>query len=233
MSGSGPSLWHSGPVTGPFHRGRAAIVVMAVLIAACSGGSEGSSVASSSTSAPDTPTTRKQSPPAGAITLAASDPVTESLGAPAELPEEIRSEVLELTQAYVDAATVAPLLDEPTGADLQELFDDAVAPRVAPSGRDRLALTDEAVPPAVEDLETESVDVQVSGLADGLGDWVMVAASLDYHVTTEVAGGPLEINRFGDLYFTRGADNAWKITAYDIGVVRTTDEDTTADRASA
>ena len=63
------------------------------------------------------------------------------------------------------------------------------------------------------------------------------AEAVDAQARGEVDGGPVTINRSGDLYFVEDPDSGdWKIAAYDIGVSRITDEgktSATADGAAA
>lgn len=193
----------------------AAVLVAAGLIAACSGGDDGDAAAgddtSSGTSAPA---------PSGELPLRVGEITVESLGEPAELDGGVRDAVLEAVQAYVDEASLRPLL-EGEAAGIDDLFGEGVRARVARGGPDRGALTDDAVPRATHSLRTRAEPVALAALADGFGGYVWVAATVDYTIETLVEGGPLTIHRFGDLYLSKGGPG-WIVTAYDIAVTRET-----------
>jgi hypothetical protein len=206
-------------------RAAVAAAALAAAVGACSGDGGSPSAATTQPAGTEAPS------PEGAIALRLGDVTVESLGEPVEMDRAVQRDVLAQVQRYVDEATLRPLVaGEP--ADLEGMFSDGLTERIAARGADRGALTDDAVPAATEPLTTRSKPVHLSALSNGLGGWVMVGATLDYTVETDVGGSPVTIHRFGDIYLSP-ADDGWVITAYNVAVTRETIDGHGSDGASA
>jgi hypothetical protein len=197
--------------------GVALIVAAALLAGGCGGG------AKHSDEPPGGPTRGSRAADRtteGVIPLRAGKVTVESVGAAHDLPRSVIRTLLGQVQAYVDGATVTPLLNGRPDRRLQDQFLFTVAPRVAPSGPDRAALTDDSLGRVQTRLEATAKPVRFTALDDGAGHWLMVAATFDYTVKSTLRGERLLVKRYGDLYFSRSPKGKWFVNAYKVGVAR-------------
>jgi hypothetical protein len=142
----------------------------------------------------------------------------ENAGVPVELPGEIPTELLKIVGTYVDEGLVQPLL---TGSQIdlkkvRPLFD-AAAGETA-TGRDRATVFEEGLGEVAID-RAEPAPVFFTGLSDASGTFVLVTAGFNLVLGGEGADGKVAIERSHELAFVQ-QDGAWKITGYDLVVVR-------------
>jgi hypothetical protein len=134
--------------------------------------------------------------------------------------------VLDTLNRYLDAGVLTPLRTGGPAGDLTPLFTQPAVARVMSDTPDRTAFIDENLPP-VADLRQEAAVASLAGLADIDGDMSVVTAGLDLRLIGHVAGAPVTVERTGELVLVPEGDT-WRIDAYDLKVVRTRAEDTTA-----
>lgn len=165
-------------------------------------------------------------PPASAKTrrpvvqINAGDVVVYKVGdAPETIPDDVRNAVMSALTSYVNAATVTPLRKGRAADDAA--LASSLAPNVAArlAGPDRAVLVDEGLPKAAARIVVSSQPVQLTGLADGDGNIVVVTANVDATTKTKTKKGKLSIQRTGELVFE--PDNGtWKISGYSLVVDR-------------
>ncbi|HVL05270.1 MAG TPA: hypothetical protein VM388_04750 [Acidimicrobiales bacterium] len=137
--------------------------------------------------------------------------------------------VLDTLNRYLEAAVLTPLRTGGPAGDLTALFNPPALERVAPGGADRFAFIDENLP-AVSDLRSERSVAGLTALAGRDGKVSVVTAGLDLRLVGHIAGSPVTVVRTGELVLMPEG-NTWRIDAYDIQVVRTVADETTATTA--
>jgi len=148
------------------------------------------------------------------------------------LPPAAVEGTLAAVRRYVDTAVVQPLARGRSADGLEGLFDAALAPRLAPSGRDRGALTDELGAAADADVRTSATPVTVEGLLGGAGETALTSAVFTLKVQTALRGQPVTINRLTELVLApTGAE--YRIAGYQVQVTRETPAATTTTTAVA
>jgi hypothetical protein len=194
----------------------ALVLTGAVVLAGCSGGGGSGGGSDDGEAAPAEP------PPVAAdVGFSIGSVRVESAGPPVELPAPVVEQVTGLVDAYVQRATVDPLMGRDTDG-VTELFTPFAA--AALEGPDRASLVDEGVGRATKDITAKTATVNLDGLADQAGNVVLVAATVALDVETATDEGPVRIARLGDLVLVPEGFE-WKIGGYDLAVERETPTD--------
>jgi hypothetical protein len=159
------------------------------------------------------------------LRLELGDVAVESAGPPAEISKSTRQAVLDSSQSYVDDAILAPLEKGEVASGYPQLFDTAV--RRSATGKDQATVT-EVRTGKVAPVKATATKVRLDGLGDPAGKVVLVAATFGVDVT----GKGVRIKRLTELTFAN-EHGKWVVTAYRVGVQRSTSARTTAAVAKA
>jgi hypothetical protein len=162
------------------------------------------------------------------VGLTRGEVAVASAGGDVALDEATQQAVVDAAQAYVDAATIAPLMTGTVGDGYDALFDAAVSTNA--TGPDRAALTDDGIAVATKSPEVTATPVRIDALADKDGKILLLGATFDVDVRAESAGGPMSVHRTNELTYAP-VDGTWKITAYHVDVQRDTPEGATSTTA--
>jgi hypothetical protein len=159
------------------------------------------------------------------LTLELGDVEVQSAGPPATISKSVQQSVLDASQSYVDDAILAPLEKGKLDRGYEKLFDSGV--RQSATGRDQATVT-EARTGSVKPVKATATKVRLDGLGDQTGKVVLVAATFG----VDVSGKGVKIERLTELTFA-DEDGKWVVTAYRVGVQRSTSARTTAAVAHA
>jgi hypothetical protein len=159
------------------------------------------------------------------LTLELGDVEVQSAGPPATISKAVQQSVLDASQSYVDDAILAPLEDGKLDRNYAKLFDSDV--RQSATGRDQGTVT-EARTGSVKPVKATATKVRLDGLGDQTGQVVLVAATFG----VDVSGKGVKIKRLTELTFAH-EQGKWVVTAYRVGVQRSTSARTTAAVAHA
>jgi len=153
----------------------------------------------------------------------------QSAGPPARINSSVQQSVLDSSQTYVDDAILAPLEKGRLDQAYAQIFDRGV--RHQATGPDRATLT-EVRTGTLKGLKATATKVRLDGMGDQTGKLVLVAATFGVDVSAKGSGGPVKIQRLAELTFApeRGR---WVVTAYRVGVTRSTPAKTAAAVARA
>jgi hypothetical protein len=154
----------------------------------------------------------------------------QTAGPPAHINSSARQAVLDASQSYVDDAILAPLSKGHLDEAYTRIFDRGV--RRSASGPDRPALTEVRTGSLKAPLKATATPVHLDGMGDQTGKLVLVAATFLVDVSAKGSGGPVKIQRLSELTFAPEGGR-WLVTAYRVGVTRTTAAQTTAAVARA
>jgi hypothetical protein len=182
-------------------------VVLGVSLVACSGGGD------------DKKAVKAPAPAGSTLELTAGPVQVASAGPPATLADADRDAIIATLRKYVVAATIKPLHGKPVG-DLAPLFTPEAAAAVAAPGPNRATVVDEGMPKATKLVKAVAPAVPLVALSDQTGAINLVGASLVLDVNTKAKGGPVQVQRHGEIVFKRDA-NTWKISSYKLTVNRT------------
>jgi hypothetical protein len=155
------------------------------------------------------------------VDLALGDVSADSAGAPVTIAADQSQHVLDALTTYVKGATVQPLRSaKPATADFGTVFDAATL--ASATTTDRGVLLDEGLPKVTGDLTVTSQPVTLLGLGDQSGNLTLITAALSVDVTgaTKVKDAPLHVIRNANFTLQPDPAGTWKITAYDVIVVR-------------
>jgi hypothetical protein len=180
---------------------------LAVSLVACSGGGD------------DKKAVKAPAPAGSTLELAAGPVSVDAAGPPGALADADRDAIIAALRKYVVAATIKPMHGKPVG-DLAPLFTPTVAAALAAPGPNRATVIDEGMPKATKLVKAVAPAVPLVALSDQTGAINLVGASLVLDVTTQAKGGPVQVQRHGELVFERNA-NTWKIASYKLTVNRT------------
>ena len=187
-------------------------VVLALALASCSGGGDDSKSASPTTTTGAAKTS---------VDITLGGVTSDSAGAPVTIAADQSQKVLDALTTYVKGATVQPLrTGKPATADFGAIFDANTL--ASATTTDRGVMFDEGLPRVTGDLNAVTQPVDLVGLGDQSGALTLVTASMIVDVTgvTQVKGSPLHVIRRGDFVLQPDPSGAWKITAYNVAVVR-------------
>ena len=102
--------------------------------------------------------------------------------------------------------------------DLTKVFTPDAATSI--EGLDSAAVVDDGMPKSVTTVKATAPPVPLTALSDPSGAIDLVGATLFLDVNTKAKGGPVRVQRNGELMFQRsGAD--WLISSYKVSVDRT------------
>ena len=160
------------------------------------------------------------------LTLELGDVDVQSAGPPATISKSVQQSVLDASQSYVDDAIMAPLEDGKVDSEFAKLFDSGV--RQTATGRDQGTVT-EARTGSVKPVKATATKVRLDGLGDQNGKVVLVAATFGVDVSGKDG---VKIKRLTELTFANEHDK-WVVTAYRVGVQRSTGARTTSAVAHA
>jgi hypothetical protein len=181
-----------------------------IALASCSGGGD-DKASSNTTSAPRTTT----------VDLTVGDVSADSAGPAVTISPDQSQAVLDVLTTYVKGAMVEPLRSgQPATADFGAVFDPTTL--ASATTTDRGVLFDEGLPKVTGDLTVTAPPVTLVGLGDQTGNLTLVTASLgvDAKGVTKAKGGPLHVVRKAAFTLQPDPSGAWKITAYDVSVLR-------------
>jgi hypothetical protein len=159
------------------------------------------------------------------LTLEIGEVAVESAGPVAKISNSTQQSVLDSSQKYVDEAILAPLEKGKLEKSYAQLFDSGV--RTSATGRDEATVT-EARTGKSAPVKATATKVRLDGMADPTGKVVLVAAT--FGVDLNAKG--VKIQRLTELTFASD-HGKWVVTAYRVGVKRTTSARTTAAVANA
>jgi hypothetical protein len=162
---------------------------------------------------------------AAGLTLELGDVEVQSAGPPATISESVQQSVLDASQAYVDGAILAPLEDGKLDRDYEKIFEPEV--RKSATVRDQATVT-EGRTGSVKPVKATATNVRLDGLGDQTGKVVLVAATFG----VDVSGKGVKIKRLAELTFAN-EQGKWVVTAYRVGVERSTSARTTSAVAHA
>jgi hypothetical protein len=154
----------------------------------------------------------------------------QSAGPPARITSSVSQAVLDSSQSYVDDAILAPLEKGHLDQGYARIFDPGV--RRAATGKDRAALTEVRTGSLKAPVKATATKVRLDGMGDQTGKLVLVAATFGVDVNAKGSGGPVKIQRLAELTFAPQGGR-WVVTAYRVGVKRTTPAQTAAAVARA
>jgi len=154
----------------------------------------------------------------------------QSAGPPARINSSVQQAVLDASQSYVDDAILAPLEKGHLNQAYARIFDRGV--RRAATGHDRATLTEVRTGELKAPVKATATKVRLDGMGDQTGKLVLVAATFGVNVNAKGSGGPVKIDRLAELTFAPEGGR-WVVTAYRVGVKRTTPAQTTAAVARA
>jgi hypothetical protein len=154
------------------------------------------------------------------VSLRLGDVSADSAGPPVQVSPQQSQAILKVVGDYLTAATVNPLRSAQPAGDLSSLFGAGALARV--TGPDRAVMVDEGLPKVTGDLNVTAQPIAVVGLGDQGGAIVLATATIDLDIqgVTTTKGDLLHIVRKGDLVLTPDPSGAWKVTAFNIAVVR-------------
>jgi hypothetical protein len=137
-------------------------------------------------------------------------------GAPATLSDESASQIMQVLGAYVDRGLVAPVKTGKPAEGVAELFD--AGTQVAIQGPDKDVLFENGQPKLTGDFTATAQPVVITALSDGNGQFVLATAAFTYTSDVGVKGGTLKSAR--NIALTMTPESGWRITGYDVGVIR-------------
>lgn len=189
-------------------------VALLVALSACGGGGSDDGAPASTTTAPE---------PASDVEVTINAVTVDSAGASKEMAPGVVEAIRTQLDAYVQQATVAPLLGQES-PELASLFTPFAATRL--DGPDRESLVDAGIGTATHDLTANGAAANLTGLADKDGKIVVVAASLFVDVETQTDAGPVRITRSGEVVLVPDG-LTWLIDSFDLSVQRDVPGDAT------
>ncbi len=201
--------YHPRPPRRTLRRAASVALGSLLLLTSCGGGGSGGGDDAA-------PSTDPEPEPVVDVEVTINEVSVSSAGEKTEMSPGVVEAVRTQLDAYVQQATVAPLLGGDS-ADLAALFTPFAATRL--EGPDRASLVDADLGPATGDVVANSAAANLTGLADGSGKIVLVAATLVLDVETETDEGPVHITRLGDFVLVPDGFD-WKIDGFDLNVQR-------------
>ena len=151
-------------------------------------------------------------------------------GAPVQLPVDIQNAVMTTVGSYMQGAVMDPVREGEPAEDIASLFDTVTAPRL--EGPDRAVIVEEGLPELTGNFEPAAQPVVLSALSDPAGAFQLVTATVNYSVLFDTDDGQVRSSRFHELTM-RPDGGVWKITSYDIVVIREGPGDLTTTTAAA
>jgi hypothetical protein len=194
------------------------IIAVAAGLASCSAPRHPSASAPSTQAAPAptvAPATTTAAAPSVSFTIGTTD--LQAIDAPAELSDTTRAGVLKLLDGYLATAVVGPLRSGEPAGDLSGIFTGPALDRA--NGPDHGALVDDGMPKA-DSVRVGVASADLTALIQP-GSLTLLAATIHVAVSGTAGGGPVAVDRTGDLELSLVAD-AWKVSGYDVRVTRTT-----------
>jgi len=186
-------------------------LVPALLLVGCSGGDDEKAAPTTTSAAPKT-----------TVDIPLGEVTADSAGAPVTISGDQSHRVLDALTTYVKGATVQPLRSgKPATADFGAIFDGNTL--ASATTTDRGILFDEGLPQVAGDLTVTTQPVNLLGLGDQSGNLTLVTTSLvvDASGATKVKGAaPVHVVRLADFTLQPDGFGSWKITAYNVTVVR-------------
>jgi hypothetical protein len=192
-------------------RSRAATALLAALLvtmAACSGGGGGKA------KAPTTTTTKVINT---SVALRVTGATVSSAGPNVAFPADLRDQLSQAVNQYVESAVVSPLRSGAVAPNLGSIFTADAGAKL--NGPDRPTLTEEGVPKVTGDITPTTADCALTALADTGSQIVLVSAALNLDLQAQVPGGALHLIRKGDLLFAN-VGGAWRVAGFDMSVLR-------------
>ena len=138
-------------------------------------------------------------------------------GLPAELSPELQDAVMATVGTYVQGGLIDPIRDGKARKEVAGVFDALTQPRL--TGPDRAVLFEEGLPELTGTFTPVAEPVILTALSDAGGNFVLVTASINYQATAKTRRGDVTIARTTELTMIPEPD-AWKITGYDVGLIR-------------
>ncbi len=132
------------------------------------------------------------------------------------LPPGTAEGVMDAVETYLVEAVARPLSRGKAG-DLGPVFSDPARSRL--DGPDRAVVLDEALPAPIRTPRLTAQPVGLTVLVDAGGRPVLASAALSVEVDARARTGAYTVRRLGELTLAPGG-NGWRITGYDLTVVR-------------
>jgi hypothetical protein len=164
----------------------------------------------------DEPAPTKRKSVSGNVSLVLGGVQNANAGAPATLSDESASQIMQVVGVYVDRGLVTPVKTGKPAENVAELFD--AGTQVAIQGPDKDVLFENGQPARTGDFIPSAQPVIITALSDGNGQFVLASAAFTYTSEVGVKGGTLKTTR--NLALTMTPESGWKITGYDVGVLR-------------
>jgi hypothetical protein len=152
----------------------------------------------------------------GNVSLVLGGVQNANAGAPAALSDDAASGIMQLVAVYVDRGLVVPVKTGKPPENVAELFD--AGTQVAIQGPDKDVLFENGQPALTGDYIPSAQPVIITALSDGNGQFVLATAAFSFTSEVGVKGGTLKTTR--NIALTMTPDAGWKITGYDVGVIR-------------
>ncbi len=181
------------------------IAALAIALVACSGGGD------------DQNAKKTAAPEGSTLQITPGTVEVQAAGAPGTLSDQDRDQIVDTLKRYIIAATIKPLHGKPVG-NLAGVFTPEVATSV--EGLAGAAVVDAGMPKAVTTVKASAPPVPLIALSDPSGAIDLVGAKLFLDVRTKAAGGPVHVQRNGELVLQRDGGD-WKISSYKLTVDRT------------
>jgi hypothetical protein len=138
-------------------------------------------------------------------------------GAPATLSDDAANQIMHLVGVYVDRGLVVPAKENEPPQNVAELFD--AGTQAAIQGPDKDVLFESGQPERTGDFKPAAEPVLITALSNGNGEFVLATAGFTYGSEVGVKGGTLKTVR--TIALTVAPEGGqWKITGYDVGVIR-------------
>lgn len=138
-------------------------------------------------------------------------------GLPAQLSPELQNAVMATVGTYVQGGLIDPVRDGEASEEIAGIFDAGTGARL--DGPDRAVLFEEGLPELTGTFTPVAEPVILTALSDAGGNFVLVTASINYQATAKTNRGDVTIARATELTMSPEPD-AWKITGYDVGLIR-------------
>ena len=166
----------------------------------------------------DDETAPSRQPVSGNVQMVLGGVNNANAGVPATLPDDAANQIMQLVGVYVDRGLVVPAKESEPPENVAELFD-AGTQLAAIEGPDKDVLFENGQPERTGDFKPAAEPVIITALSDGNGQFVLATAAFTYFSEVGVKGGILKTVRTNALTVVPEG-GAWKITGYDVGVIR-------------
>jgi hypothetical protein len=161
--------------------------------------------------------TKKKESVSGNVQLTLAGVQNANAGAPAQLGDDVATQIMTVVGQYVDQGLVLPVKTGEPAKDVAGLFDAGM--HAAITGPDKDVLFENGQPERTGDFKPAAEPVIIVALSDDNGQFILATAGFNYTAEVGVKGGTLKTTRSISLTFAP-ENGQWKITGYDTSVIR-------------